>query len=201
LKKWEARIENASTRDIELILDSIYNMDQKYRREIQGIRQTFGTNSPEMINLLGIMTYTDSSNLEVVKIVLDKKGWIGSNDIGHKANACLFLSIQHADLATQLKYLHLMRTAALEGKASKQSLAMLEDRVALRQGKKQIYGSQVGVDSLSGKNYLLPLENPDSVDFRRHEMGMIKLKYYLEPYNINWDVEAYKNQLIEGDEN
>ncbi len=39
-----------------------------------------------------------------------------------------------------------MREAVKKGNANSSSLALLEDRVALRKGEKQIYGSQIGRD-------------------------------------------------------
>lgn len=90
-----------------------------------------------------------------------------------------------------------MRNAVKNGIASNSSLALLEDRVALRQGKKQIYGSQIGFDSETKLYYVMPLEDPDNVDKRRAEVGLQPLADYI--YNchwrIKWDVEQYKKDL------
>ncbi len=72
---------------------------------------------------------------------------------------------------------------------------MLEDRVALARGEKQIYGSQIGRNPNTGEYYVLPLIDPDNVNSRRIKMGMSKLESYVEVYGIVWDVEAYKKQL------
>ena len=57
------------------------------------------------------------------------------------------------------------------GNAMRPDLALLEDRVALRQGKKQIYGSQIGMDPETGEYFVSPLEDPDNVVERRIKMG------------------------------
>ncbi|WP_286756549.1 DUF6624 domain-containing protein [Roseivirga sp. UBA838] len=195
VKKWEDRIEASNTRDLELLLDSIYNQDQRYRRQLEDVRTKYGYESKELENLWKIIEYTDSCNMAIVSIILDKKGWLGINDIGYRANSALFLVIQHASLDTQLKYLPMMRDAAEKGNAQKSSLAMLEDRVALARGEKQIYGSQIGRNPNTGEYYVLPLIDPDNVNSRRIKMGMSKLESYVEVYGIVWDVEAYKKQL------
>jgi len=194
---WAKRIENADIKELTQILDSIYQKDQYYRQQLASTLATYGDGSEELQNITEIMQYTDESNLKVVSIILDKKGWLGINDVGFKANSCLFLVVQHADFKTQLRYLPMMREAAEKGDVTRRSLALLEDRVALRQGKKQIYGSQVGRDPKTGASYVLPLEEPDSVDFRRAEMGLGRLEDYLRSFGIEWNVEEYKKQLSE----
>lgn len=58
-----------------------------------------------------------------------------SEVVGNKGSTTLFLVIQHADLGTQVKYLPMVREAVKQHKAQASNLALLEDRVALGQGK------------------------------------------------------------------
>jgi len=74
-----------------------------------------------------------------VEEIINKYGWLGADVVGEHGNQTIWLIIQHSDLATQERYLPMMREAAKNVKASASDLAYLEDRVALRQGKKQIY--------------------------------------------------------------
>ncbi len=90
-----------------------------------------------------------------------------------------------------------MREAVQQKKANASSLALLEDRVALGEGRKQVYGSQIGFDEPTGKMYVLPLEDPDHVDKRRATMGLGPLADYVKRWNITWDVEAYKKWLAQ----
>jgi hypothetical protein len=137
----------------------------------------------------------DSINLIKVKSILDKYGWVGPDVVGGQGNLTLFLVIQHSDQATQEKYLPMMREAVKNGKAQGSSLALLEDRVALRQGKRQIYGSQIGRDPETQIYFVSPLEDPDNVDKRRAEVGLGTLSTYVSHWQIKWDVEQYKKDL------
>ncbi len=103
--------------------------------------------------------------------------------------------LQHSYLNIQLKYLPLIRKASLSGDASKSHLALLEDRVAFRQGKLQIYGSQVGQFPDSKEHYVLPLLDPESVDVRRAEVGLQPLADYVKQWKIVWDPKEYIKQL------
>lgn len=90
-----------------------------------------------------------------------------------------------------------MREAVKNGNANGADLALLEDRVALRTGKKQIYGSQIWRDPETGKFHVMPLDDPDNVDERRAAVGLGKLQDYISIWGVKWDAEEYKKELPE----
>jgi hypothetical protein len=143
------------------------------------------------------MRYKDSIHIAIVSKILDEKGWVGKDKIGKLANNTFFIVIQHSNLKTQQKYLPMMRTAAKEGNTETSWLALLEDRVALGEGRKQIYGSQIYWNEKTNKSYVAPLEDPDNVDKRRKEVGLDPLSHYLEQLGLIWNAEEYKKQLPE----
>ncbi len=176
-------------------LDSIYVEDQKYRKQITEIKEKFGWDSKEMSAQWAIINKADAANLVKVKAILEKYGWLGEDVVGSEGNSALFLVIQHADQQSQVKYLPMMREAVKNKKASGSSLALLEDRVALGQGKRQIYGSQIGTNPVTQKQCVLPLDDPDNVDKRRAEVGLQPLAEYINYWKMTWDVEQYKKEL------
>jgi len=177
-------------------LDSIRNSDQYYRNQHEEIEKLYGYNSKEIILLWNVIRYQDSINLVKVMRILDTRGWLGP-EIVHGGGEALFLVIQHSDINTQLKYLPMMRDAAKNRKLDKASLAMLEDRVLLRQNKEQIYGTQVTRDSVTGKRYVSPLIDPDNVDMRRAEVGLGPISDYVSYWGLVWDSEAYKTEMAD----
>ncbi|MBK6365235.1 MAG: hypothetical protein IPG18_18420 [Saprospiraceae bacterium] len=176
---------------------AIFDDDQQIRQQFIAAQKEFGYQSRQVDSLGKMMMFKDSINQIKVIEILDKHGWVGPDKVGGQANQTLFLVIQHADLATQQKYLPMMREAVKNKNANSNSLALLEDRVALREGRKQMYGSQIGYDDKTNKSYVLPLEDPDNVDKRRAEVGLGLLSDYVKRWDIIWDVEEYKKQLPE----
>ncbi len=176
-------------------LDSIYVEDQKYRLELDDLEKKFGENSEEIQTQYRLIVKKDSVNLKKVVAIIDRYGWLGTDVIGVQGNATIFLVIQHADIAIQEKYIPMMRDAVKKGKAFGSDLALLEDRVAFRQGKRQIYGSQIGRDNETHNYFILPLEDPDNVDKRRAEVGLSTIAEYVNHWQIKWDVEQYKKDL------
>jgi len=200
IKKNKDKDETNFNRPLIAELDSIYFEDQNYRKQIAEIDKKYGPQSKEMRDHWKIINEKDSINLIKVKSILDTYGWLGNDVIGVQGNSTLFLVIQHSNQITQEKYLPMMREAVKNGKAKGSSLALLEDRVALGQGKRQIYGSQIGRDSKTLVYHVSPLEDPDNVDKRRAEVGLGPLAEYVNHWQIKWDVERYKKDLPELEE-
>jgi hypothetical protein len=188
------QLEKNYDKPLQAELLEVLETDQKYRSKIDSVQKSYGHSSPQMQELWQTIQTQDNINLVKVKAILDSKGWVGPDKIGSQANQALFLVIQHADQATQEKYLPMMREAVQKGNAQASALALLEDRVALGQGKKQLYGSQIGSDPQTGKPYVLPLEDPDQVDKRRASVGLGPMSEYARYFGITWNVEEYKKQ-------
>ena len=70
-----------------------------------------------------------------------------------------------------------------------EDLAIYEDRVALRQGRKQVYGSQVYCDDDGCK--VGRLVDPLHVDDRRKAVGLGPLADYVRRWNIIWDATSF----------
>ncbi|GHT56975.1 hypothetical protein FACS18945_0040 [Bacteroidia bacterium] len=174
---------------------TIFEDDQGIRHKFIFARNKFGHPNKQVDSLAQIMRYKDSLNLIKIEEILDKYGWVGEDKVGKQASATLFLVIQHSDLATQKKYLPMLREAVKNNNASPVHLAMLEDRILVREGKKQLYGSQLDWNAELNKNILSPLEDPDNVDNRRASVGLPPLADYLKNWGIDWNVEEYKKEL------
>jgi hypothetical protein len=167
-------------------LSNIENEDQKYRLMIDEIESKYGAGSDEMRKLWSTIQRTDSINVVKVTKILDTYGWLGIETVGSAGNMALFLVIQHADQSIQEKYLPMMRDAVKNGKAQSSRLALLEDRVALKQGKKQIFGSQIHRDNATGKSFVAPIEDEPNVNKRRASVGLEPLEEYAKRFGIEY---------------
>ncbi len=177
--------------DLILQLKRIEIDDQKFRLQLKEVENKFGFDSPDYKMLWANIKYTDSINLIKVADMLDMYGWLGPDDIGEEGAMTIFLVIQHADQKTQEKYLPMMREAVQSGRAPANRLALLEDRVALGQGKQQIYGSQIGRDRSTLQYFVRPLKDPVNVNLRRQSVGLQPIEEYLRKWGIDWDPKTY----------
>jgi len=129
----------------------------------------------------------NQKNVARIEEIIDEKGWPKKSIIKGSAASTVFLVIQHADIAIQEKYLPLMREAADAGEANWSSLALLIDRVNLRQGKEQIYGSQINRKE-DGSFYVNDLQEPEYVNQRRAEVGLGPIEEYVKHWGMEWTV-------------
>lgn len=196
LKEQSDRIEANYDKPLQKELLEIFQEDQEIRYQYIAAQNKYGNQSKEADSIGDLMEQKDRLNLIKIRKILDEKGWVGKDKVGQQANQTLFLVIQHSDLKVQQTYLPMMREAVKKGNAMASSLALLEDRVAIGEGRMQIYGSQIGTKP-DNSHYVLPLEDPDHVDQRRAGVGLGPLAEYVKNWNIVWNVEQYKKDLPE----
>lgn len=193
----EANYDKPLRAELLKILDE----DQKYRKMTDSVETQFGRGSEELRALWKTINEKDSLNLISVCKIIDEHGWVGISKVGNEGALALFLVIQHADTETQAKYIPLLREAVKKKEANPSNLALMEDRLALGQGKPQIYGSQVWTipnpETGIVENFIPPIIDPDNVDKRRAEVGLGTLASYYKYFKIEWDLEAYKKDLPE----
>src|SRR5438552_1197461 len=118
------------------------------------------------------MRYIDSCNLLQIEALINQYGWPGKSFMGTAGNITVFLVVQHADLATQEKYFPLLEKSVAEGESRAADFALLQDRILMREGKPQIYGSQVVFNKDAGAPEFWQIEDENNVNIRREKAGL-----------------------------
>jgi len=176
-------------------LEAVLNDDQKYREELENVEANGGTESQAYIGIVKKMRTQDSVNDIKVCSILDRYGWLGADVVGEAGNNALWFVIQHSDLHTMSRYLPMMKEAVRKGNLPPRKLALTEDRMALWQGRKQIYGSQVSWNMKTKEKFVVPIEDPENVDKKRESVGLPPLAEYLAMMNMKWDVGQHKKDM------
>lgn len=179
---------------LKKILNQVFEDDQKYRKVSRKLLDQYGQNSKEVQEIIEKTAILDKKNLERIEIILEQYGWLSKDIIGFKESEAIFLVIQHASLDTQIKYFPIMEKAVELGNARKCDLAMLQDRILVKQGKKQIYGTQLIYNEELGQYVVEPLVYPEKVDERRETVGLPPMKEYLESYDLTWTDGEFKKK-------
>lgn len=128
--------------------------------------------------LIAKLKEIDSKNLKKIKEIIKKFGWPGISLVGIDGENAAFLLVQHADtdIKFQKECLLLIKKAAEKGEAGNQTLPYLTDRVLVKEGKKQIYGTQAKI--IKGELIFDPIEDMANVNTRRKEVGLPPLEEY-----------------------
>jgi hypothetical protein len=145
---------------------------QQSREQFDSIVNEKGWRSPEVEEATRRAAVIDSTNMARLEEIIAKNGWPGISLVGNQAAMAAFLILQHADLPQQEKYLPLVQAAADKGDVERSHLAMLQDRVLMRQNKPQLYGTQLWNDPSTGRFGLYPIQDSAGVDDRRAQIGL-----------------------------
>jgi hypothetical protein len=173
-----ARIEKDYDHELIARLEAIFRRDQQPRHAFIYACQTEPDNTQLRDSLIREMQQADAVNIPEIKDILLTYGFPPKSRVG-QANTVIWLIIQHSDLSFQKECFPMLQDAAEAGELSKETLAMLEDRINMFDGLPQRYGSQI-VDDSAGNRVVYTLLCKDSVDAWRAAAGMPPLATYAE---------------------
>ena len=171
-------------------LQNIQKSDQEQRRHMREYSEKYGWQSAPMDSLWKIQSYSDSVNSVRVIEIIKEYGYPGKSLVGEQTASAAFLVIQHADLDVQEENLPILSAAADKGEVRWSSIALLIDRVEMRNNRRQIYGSQVSRDS-TGQSFFFEIQKPYTVDSLRATKGLGPLSEYAERFGFDWDPDAH----------
>ena len=123
----------------------------------------------------------DQVNRERLKEIINEFGFPTTRLVGKDAMEGVFLIVQHSDMDKewQKEQLPNIRRAVDKGDMDGQSYAYLYDRIKVNGGEKQLYGTQfIDVDPVNGTVELAETEDPENLDRRRMEVGMMPIEMY-----------------------
>jgi len=159
-------------------LDSIARYDQLYRPILQ---ETDEQKRKALAEELGLkpedysgdlwkkQRMLDTSNLKIVKRILDTQGYPGKSVVGEPSNLIALEVIEHNPIQIE-QYIDLFKKAAAAGEIPKTRVAVLEDKYLMMQDKEQLYGSQAQITAANGF-FIWPIKDVAMVNERRKAAG------------------------------
>ncbi|MBU3010736.1 hypothetical protein KO506_04945 [Polaribacter vadi] len=204
--------DNAASLKTEL--DSIYKVDQNFRRFINN---SSADSSLELNEFLKEQGYTlkefranswpiidkhDKLNLERIEEIIKKYGYPGKSLVGYPTNEVVWYVIQHSKKIKE--YLPIIENASKNGELKFTLVAMMQDRQLMFENKEQIYGTQ-GSSRLIKKDtgeeeykwFIWPIKNPEKINELRKSTGFTStIEEYSKQLSINYKVytlEQVKN--------
>lgn len=187
IQKMEVRLQKFNERynvEAKNALETLFLNDQVLRQLYVEAEQKFGKNTTEMKHFWSIIEKQDHLNQKSLDSLLAKYGWLGTNEVGGKANMAQFLVIQHADIRIQEKALPMLRKSVSMGQSNPKHLATLEDRILVKNEGIQKYGTQFLWNDRTQRNELFPLQNYVKIDSIRGTVGLDSLHAYLKKMRL-----------------
>ncbi len=147
-------------------LEEMLERDQAYRTQWILSRQLHHEETQRDIALRLRADSIDSLNQVEIRQILKEHGFPKKTEVGTSACEAAWIIIQHAPLDVQKEYLPMLERAATEGNIQAALVAALHDRIDVREGHPQKYGTQ------RNSNGLCPLLNEKMVNQWRKEVGL-----------------------------
>ncbi len=173
---------------------------QKHRQEMMVLMDRLAVSDSEKVakkwrQAVERQNALDNKNRQRLDDIVKEYGWPKRSVFGEEACGVAFLIVQHAELDYQKKYLPLIKEAVARKETRQSDLAMLEDRILTREGKKQIFGTQLRLNQTTQIMELYPIEDEENVNARRTAVGLEPLAQYLKrAFGIDY-VPPKRNQL------
>lgn len=151
---WRGQLIDAARRDIEV------------RTRLARSGELFGGYHPEM-------EAVHLENATLLDRAFEALGWPGRKLLGDEGAAAAFLILQHAISSPDLQRrgLALMLDAIPAGEANTLDAAYLSDRIAIFEGREQIFGTQFDWDA-SGQLSPAPIADAINLEERRASVGL-----------------------------
>ena len=163
--------------------------DQAYYYHMDVAEKQLGPRNPLTTALWQLKKDINAQNEQRLEEIIAENGWPKKSEVKGSAAQAAFLVIQHADLELQQKYLPLLKEACEAGEADWSGYALMYARVEMREGRPQLFGSQVTFNKETGNYEPYAIKEPEYVNKRRKEVGLGPIEEYLGHWNIEWQVE------------
>jgi hypothetical protein len=156
-------------------LSDLVSTDQQIRQDWVALSKKPNAETIEKDALQQRWRVIDAANLSKLKEIVADCGWPSGKAGSHSA----WLLAQHADsdIAFQRHAVDLLEGAVKNGVAAPRDLAYLADRIAIAEGRPQLYGTQFTQPDRCHLK-MLPVDSVELVNRRRLAIGLQSLEDY-----------------------
>jgi hypothetical protein len=162
--------------EFEALLES----DRKVRTGLKS-----GMDQKAMRAIFDQMQVVDTANQARLDELVERHGWPLAKDVGEKAVLGAFLVVQHARREYMSRYQPMIEKSVERGDLPKWEFARFDDRLRMRSGMPQRYGTQTNTDE-KGITTFWQIEDEANVDKRRAEVGYGPLAEHAKRHNVQY---------------
>lgn len=125
--------------------------------------------------------------------IYGRYGWLTEEVLGKDGLGASTFIIQNAkDANLQAEWIPILLQAAKQKEIKKDSIASMIDKIRVKSGKPQIFGTQISIRTDAG--YLIPLLDSANVDKWRGEYDLNSLNSYLREVESHYDIVVLRER-------
>jgi hypothetical protein len=164
----------------------MYFKDQAPKNASDNIMAKYGIPSPQMDSIDKVIANTDSINMLHLEKIFNKYGWTNKQLVGLDGSNRAFIIILHAPLSYQKKYFEVIKRAVDNEDIKKSSLAYLTDKILTKEGKKQLYGTQLKYSYQTKSYEFKPIEDEKNINLRRSQLDLGPIEEYARSFGFEY---------------
>jgi hypothetical protein len=158
----------------------------------QAIRQNLTPERMQDTAFAKQMLHDDSVRTSRLRTIIEEYGWPDSVRAGSEAAKAAFLILQHSPVHEfQQEMLPTIEDLAERGAIPRDEAALLVDRVLVRQGRPQRYGTQFSL--VDGRLVMDSVVDPSGLDERRRHMGLPTMDEYVRMLEQVYQAEVVRH--------
>ncbi|MEO0341107.1 MAG: DUF6624 domain-containing protein [Bacteroidota bacterium] len=159
--------------------------DQEKRYHLFNLEHDLNSSQASKQQARAEIQATDQENLIAIRAIFEEHGFPSKSLVGEEASHRFWVLVQHADqdVDFQAEVTADLSIKCEAGEADVKDYAFLLDRVRVNRAQKQVYGTQVELKADGSAFIPKPLEDPDTVEQRRAQVGLEPLSKYLIDMN------------------
>lgn len=163
------QLANVDCSNLKDILQKTYTSHQSYRQDKNANTEA-----------------GDLKNLNTVISIIENCGMPTLDEVSKTQLEAIWLVIQNAPNKYMDEYIDIFIKSTKRGDLQHTEVAMIKDRMLMAQGKPQVYGTQVSMEK-NRKWKLHDIADPEYVNQRRKEVGLVPIEKYLSHFKVSFD--------------
>lgn len=179
-------IVSSQNEKLKADLEIMYSDYLAERSYVYAYSNAYGDDSKEVQLLRDSMVYHDSINQIRLINFIEINGVVSQNQVGTQGIMSFFMILNIADTSVRINYLPLIEEAFEKQKISARSYANFIDILQMDRGFYQIYGTRFEFNDSTEKPSFLPVQNPETLEERRAEIGLMPMKKYARLMGLRW---------------
>lgn len=187
--------QNTINQELQGRIYKMYQMDQECRGQLRSyLNHELDTNEYKRTTIERRILEVDSINSAEIRRITETIGFPGYDRVDTNYSDAFWNLVQHQDKQVELQreVLEKMKIEVDRKNASFLYYAYLIDRVNINTGEKQVYGTQMQLNSDSTSYEPKPVIEPEQLNRRRKEAGLIPIEAYIKMMN-----DRYRGTLKE----
>mgnify|MGYP001289314346 CR=1 FL=1 len=166
-------------------LEGMLDVNLAISDETENALELFGEESGEPEELRLRKKAINREYVVRIEEIVRVHGWPKEAEVGAAAAKGAILVVLSADASEQQRILPVLIEQAELFELRRASIAEIEDRVRVYEGRPQKYGSQFFEEAEGGIRRLYPIEDCENVEFRRSSVGLESLSKFARAEGIS----------------